>query len=92
MIHISEISPGRIRNIRDYVKEGKKIVCTVLRIHKDKGHIDLSLRRVNENQRRQKNSQIKQEMLAEKIVENVARKMKEDPIKLYDTIVAVLFE
>ncbi len=23
MIHISEIAPGRIRNIRDYVKEGK---------------------------------------------------------------------
>jgi len=27
LIHISEISPGRIRNIRDFVKEGKKIVC-----------------------------------------------------------------
>src|SRR3989304_3207775 len=27
MIHISEIAPGRIRNIRDYVKEGKVIVC-----------------------------------------------------------------
>ena len=24
MIHISEIAAGRIRNIRDYVKEGKK--------------------------------------------------------------------
>ena len=30
MIHISEVSPGRIRNIRDYVKEGKVIVCKVL--------------------------------------------------------------
>lgn len=92
MIHISEISPGRIRNIRDYVKEGKKVVCTVLRIHKEKGHIDLSLRRVNAAQRRQKNSQIKQEMLAEKIVENVARKRQEDPIQLYDKIVAILFK
>jgi len=26
LIHISEVSPGRIRNIRDFVKEGKKIV------------------------------------------------------------------
>ena len=26
MIHISEVSPGRIRNIRDFVKEGKKVV------------------------------------------------------------------
>jgi len=28
MIHISEISPGRIRNIRDFVKEGKKVVAS----------------------------------------------------------------
>ena len=25
LIHISEVSPGRIRNIRDYVVEGKKL-------------------------------------------------------------------
>ncbi|MBW2993050.1 S1 RNA-binding domain-containing protein, partial [Candidatus Woesearchaeota archaeon] len=37
MIHISEISPGRIRNIRDFVKEGKKIVCKILRIDRAKG-------------------------------------------------------
>lgn len=92
MIHISEISPGRIRNIRDYVKEGKKVVCIVLRIHRDRGHIDLSLRRVNESQKRGKNSQIKQEMLAEKIVENVARQRKEDVEKLYDKITGILFE
>ena len=46
MIHISEVSPGRIRNIRDFVREGKKIVCKVLRVNEEKGHIDLSLRRV----------------------------------------------
>ena len=73
MIHISEIAPGRIRNIRDYVKEGKKIVCKILRINLEKGHIDLSLRRVNEMQKRQKLNQIKQEQLAEKIVEHAAK-------------------
>ena len=26
MLHISEVSPGRIRNLRDFVEEGKKIV------------------------------------------------------------------
>ena len=52
LIHISEISPGRIRNIRDFVIEGKKVVCKVLKIDQTKGHIDLSLRRVTEIQRR----------------------------------------
>lgn len=73
LIHISEISPGRIRNIRDFVVEGKKVVCTVLRIERQKGYIDLSLRRVNENQKRNKLNEIKQEQLAEKIVEIAAK-------------------
>lgn len=92
MIHISEISPGRIRNIRDYVKEGKKIVCKVLRIHEDKGHIDLSLRRVNAGQKKEKINEIKQEQLAEKIVEFVARQRKEDLKKLYAEITKKIFE
>src|SRR3989344_4714011 len=75
MIHISEIAPGRIRNLRDYVKEGKKIVCKVLNIHKEKGHIDLSLRRVNQSQRIRKNTEYKQEIRAEKILENVAKEL-----------------
>ena len=73
VIHISEISPGRIRNIRDFVKQDKKIICKILRINKERGHIDLSLRRVNDAQRRNKSNEIKQEQLAEKILEFVAK-------------------
>lgn len=43
-IIVSEIAPGRIRNLRDYVVPKKRIVCKVLRISGDR--IDLSLRRV----------------------------------------------
>jgi len=86
MIHISEVAPGRIRNIRDFVKEGKKIVCKVLNINTEKGHIDLSLRRVNEAQKRLKLNQIKQEQLAEKIVENVAKQNKITTEKLYSEL------
>jgi len=92
MIHISEVSPGRIRNIRDFVKEGKKVVCKVLRIHRDKGHIDLSLRRVNEGQKKEKVNEIKQEQLAEKIVEFVAKQRKEDTKKLYESLAKKIFE
>jgi translation initiation factor 2 subunit 1 len=86
MIHISEVSPGRIRNIRDFVKEGKKVVCKVLNINSEKGHIDLSLRRVNERQKKEKLSEIKQEQRSEKIVEFVAKDLKVDAKKLYDEI------
>ncbi|MBW2991842.1 translation initiation factor IF-2 subunit alpha [Candidatus Woesearchaeota archaeon] len=97
MIHISEISPGRIRNIRDFVAEGKKVVCKILKIDREKGHIDLSLRRVNESQKREKLEEIKQEQKAEKIVEFVAQreggkfedlynKIKEPILKKYDSL------
>jgi len=86
MIHISEISPGRIRNIRDFVVEGKKIVCKILRIDRSTGNIDLSLRRVNENQRKNKVNELKQEQLAEKIIEFVAKQNKQETKTLYDTI------
>ncbi|MEM4263827.1 MAG: S1 RNA-binding domain-containing protein [Candidatus Woesearchaeota archaeon] len=92
MIHISEIAPGRIRNIRDYVVEGKKIVCQVLRIDPEKGHIDLSLRRVNEMQKRKKLDSIKQEQLSEKIIEFVANKRKENVEALCNTISEKILE
>lgn len=92
IIHISEISPGRIRNIRDYVKEGKVIVCKVLRVNKERGHIDLSLRRVNENQRRAKINALKQEQIAEKIIEFVAKQHKMEFRDLYMRIMDTLGE
>lgn len=58
-ITFSEISPGRIRNIRDYVFSGKKIVCKILRI-KPQG-IDLSLRRVKLKEKNELNEINKKE-------------------------------
>ena len=86
LIHISEVSPGRIRNLRDYVKPGKVIVCKVLRVNSQKGHIDVSLRRVNEAQRRNKVEERKSEQKAEKIIETLAAHLKVEPKTLYAEI------
>lgn len=83
MIHISEVSPGRIRNIRDFVKEDKVVVCVVLRVNMERGYIDLSLRRVNENQKRKKIEEVKQEQKAEKVIETIAEQLKKKPEQLY---------
>lgn len=84
MIHISEVSPGRIRNLRDYVKEGKKLICKVLRVRPEKGQVDLSLRRVSVAMRKKKNTEIKQEQKAEKIMEILAKKLGTDIKILYE--------
>jgi translation initiation factor 2 alpha subunit (eIF-2alpha) len=58
-IILSEIAPGRIRNIREYVVPKKKIVCKVLRISGDR--IDLSLRRVTQKEQKEIKEEYKQE-------------------------------
>jgi len=92
LIHISEVAPGRIRNIRDFVKEGKKVVCKVLQVNKEKGHIDLSLRRVNETQKRQKLNEVKEQQLAEKIIEHLATQRGESVLELYSKVSDKLLE
>jgi translation initiation factor 2 subunit 1 len=86
LIHISEVNPGRIRNIRDFVVEGKMVVCKVIKIDREKGHIDLSLRRVTEMQKRQKTDERKQEQKAEKIVETLASQVGKPANIVYDAI------
>jgi translation initiation factor 2 subunit 1 len=86
LVHISEVSPGRIRNLRDYVREGKVIVCKVLRINEQKNHIDLSLRRVNLSQRKNKLEEVAQENKSEKLIEVFAKQTKRDPVKLLEEI------
>ena len=66
LIHISEISHGWVRNIREFVREGQRLVCKVLSVDKQRGHIDLSLRRVSAEQRRAKIKEWKNEESAKK--------------------------
>lgn len=84
MIHISEVSPGRIRTLSDFVREGKKIICKVLNVNKEKSHIDLSLRRVSISAKIAKNNEYKQEQKAERLLENIAKGLNKDLKYIYD--------
>ena len=54
----SEIAPGRIKLMRQYVVPNKQIVCKVLKI--DGNHIHLSLRRVNSKEKKEVMQEFKQ--------------------------------
>ncbi|MFQ5911026.1 MAG: translation initiation factor IF-2 subunit alpha [Thermoplasmata archaeon] len=77
-IHIAEVATGWIKYIRDFIREGQKIVCKVLRVDPSKGHIDLSLKQVNEHQKREKIQQWKNEQKAYKLLELVAERSELD--------------
>jgi translation initiation factor 2 subunit 1 len=74
-IHIAEVSSGWIKYIRDYVREGQKVVCKVLRVDPGKGQVDLSLKAVNEHQRREKIQEWKNEQKAENLLGIVAGRL-----------------
>ncbi|AEA47042.1 translation initiation factor IF-2 subunit alpha [Archaeoglobus veneficus] len=75
LVHISEVAPGWIKDIRDYVKKGQKVVCKVLDVNPKRGHIDLSIKDVNERQKREKIQQWKNELKAFKWLEIVGEKI-----------------
>jgi len=80
LIHISEVASGWIKYIRDHVREGQKIVCKVLHVDTSRHHIDLSLKDVNEHQRREKIQEWKADQKAWKWLE-MAYKDKPDEAK-----------
>lgn len=82
-IHVRDVATGWVKYIRDFVREGQKIVCKVLGVDSTKGHIDLSLKSVNEHQKREKIQQWKNEKKAEKLLEIVAERMSIDVDKAY---------
>ncbi len=91
-IHIAEVAPGWIKYIRDYIREGQKVVCKVLRVDPSKGHIDLSLKAVNDHQKREKIQEWKNAQKAEKLLELVAQRLKKDLEWAYTTFVGDLVE
>jgi translation initiation factor 2 subunit 1 len=72
----SEIAPGRIRNIRDYVVPNKKIVCKVLKI--DSGNVNLSLRRVSTKEKKEVLEKYEKERNAISILRSVIKERAEE--------------
>ena len=53
LCHISEVASGWIKNVRDHVREGQTVVAKVLEIDESSNQIDLSIKDVNEHQRKE---------------------------------------
>jgi len=89
-LHISEISSGWIRNIRDYIREGEKVVLKVLRVSPEKNQIDLSLRRVTQREKREKILLWKRSRKAEGLLRSAAQKLGITLEELYNRVAEIL--
>jgi translation initiation factor 2 subunit 1 len=84
LLHISEISSSWVRNIRDFVREGQKVVLKVLRVNTEKRHVDLSLRRVTKREKREKILFWKKDRKAESLLRNASEKLNVPLEEIYE--------
>ncbi len=65
LVHVSEVASGWIKNIGDHVREGQTVVAKVLSVDRDAQQIDLSIKDVNDHQRKEKIQEWKNEQKAD---------------------------
>lgn len=92
LLHISEISTRWVRNIRNHVREGQKIVLLVHRLNSEQGQIDLSLKRVGKGQQREKMEEFKKETRARSLIAQAAKVLEMGENDLYEKAGASLVE
>ena len=85
LLHISEISSRWVRNIRNHVRPGQKVVLQVLRTDESKEQVDLSLRRVSRDEKRKKLEEWKKARKAETLLTQAAHDLNMDANALYDS-------
>jgi translation initiation factor 2 subunit 1 len=66
LVHISEVASGWIKNVRDHVRPGQTAVCKVLDVNENSRQVDLSIKDVNDHQRKEKIQEWKNEQKADK--------------------------
>jgi translation initiation factor 2 subunit 1 len=53
LVHVSEVASGWIKNVSDHVSEGERVVAKVLDVDESSQQIDLSIKDVNDHQRKE---------------------------------------
>ena len=84
-----KLLPGWIRSVSRFVKDGEKKVLLVKKVNSKRGDIDLSLKQVSKDQKKQKLKEVKKYEKGKTLLQNVQDKTKltdEEIEKLEDVI------
>jgi translation initiation factor 2 subunit 1 len=74
-IFIGEIASGWVKNIRAFVREGQRVICKVMRTRRDGTSLELSLKSVSEERRRDRLQEWKNEQRAHQLVKVLGEKL-----------------
>ncbi len=75
-LHVSEVAPRWIKNIHEFLHEGQHLVVKVIRADEARQQVDVSLKRVNEEEKRAKLEQVRRRARAMKLLELALKKAK----------------
>jgi translation initiation factor 2 subunit 1 len=75
-MHISEVAPRWIKNIHEFISLNQTVVARVHRIDEEKRQIDVSLKRVNEEEKKRKLEAVRRGTRARKLLEVAIKKSK----------------
>lgn len=81
LIHISEISDGFVKNIKDYVNVGETIRARVVETDEDNYHVRLSIKNVNYKIKRRKPITLKETKLGFQLLEKELPNWIENKLK-----------
>ena len=74
-IFIGEIASGWVKNIRGFVREGQRVICKVMRTRRDGTSLELSLKSVSEERRRDRLQEWKNEQRAHQLLKVLGGKV-----------------
>lgn len=79
LCHVSEIASGWVKHIKDHVQEGQKVVAKVLEVKPEKHQVNVSIKDVNEHQRRERIREWRAERKAKAWLDIAADRIDRDP-------------
>ena len=86
LINISEAIGKWIYNINEVVKVDQTVVAKVIKVEENENLVHLSLKRVSENEEKEKMNEFRKEQTAEKILENAAKKLGKTLDQAYEEV------
>jgi len=77
-VFIGEVSAGWVKNIRSHVREGQRVVAKVIEIRKGKDSVNLSIKAVSEERRRDTLQKRKNQQRAEQMMRVISERVNWD--------------
>jgi len=68
-LHVSEVAPRWIKNIHEFISEGQRVVVKVHHVDKEKNQVDISIKRVSEEEKKRKLELLQNEKRGAKLLE-----------------------